>query len=62
MNQGTINLGLLVGYFFGLGFPLEHEDLVNSGEFYWRFVLFFPVIPCLIRMIGITFIFRHDTP
>lgn len=42
----------------GLGFPL---DPYESDEFYWRFVLAFPIITSLIRIIGISTAFRKDT-
>lgn len=59
MNAGFINMGILSGYLLGLGFPLEPN---GSDSFYWRFVLAFPIITSLIRIIGISTVFRKDTP
>lgn len=41
--------GLCFGYLSGLGFPLEDEKLKETEEFYWRFVLMFPMIFLILR-------------
>lgn len=58
MNQGFLNLGIVTGYILGLGFPLNPAE---SGDFFWRFVLAFPIITSVIRILGITLIYTEDT-
>ncbi len=37
-------------------------DPPDIGNFYWRFVLVFSCIPCILRFLLVTLIFRDDTP
>lgn len=50
-----MNFGILSGYLMGLGFPL---DPYESNDFYWRLVLAFPFVTSLIRIIGISTVFK----
>ena len=63
-NQGFICFGCIVATTLCLFFPQDTDYLAleNTGEFYWRFVYGFPVIICCIRLLGLLFVYRKDTP
>jgi MFS family permease len=52
------SLGLFVSYLFGLGLP-EDNDFIGQ---WWRFMIAFPVLFCVINYLVLLFFFRHDTP
>jgi MFS family permease len=56
MNQFTINFGILVAFFFGLGYSGQEDSN------YWRIVFLVPVITSFLRIVVLLTIFKDDPP
>jgi MFS family permease len=51
-------IGLLISYLIGFGLPYEQ----TADNHYWRFMVGFPIIFCLINIFVLLFVFTYDTP
>lgn len=60
--QIFINIGMIVSYILGMGIPSNAQIRAEGDLFYVRFMLSFPAITCIIRILVLIFIFPFDTP
>lgn len=44
-----------------MGFPFDEKDVKDHGEYYWRFVMVFPLFTCALRMLALLFIYKKET-
>lgn len=61
-----LNVSIVVVYLLGFMLPSSSEFEQNNYEYNdevtWRFVLGFPIITSLIRILGLLFVFKQEIP
>lgn len=61
-NQLLVCLGSLVAYLFGFGLPTSGPGEGFLWQNWWRIMLGFPIITCLLRTLLLTTVFSYETP
>lgn len=59
MSQINIDIGIILGTFYGLFFD-EHPS--SSNNFMWRFVFLFPIATTMLRILLLSIFFNQETP